>query len=64
MPPVGAAAWIQFENHNWFFHGRGTNEDTIEVPLAENDDWHEDPMYVRRTVTPGDGAAEDSYRLT
>jgi hypothetical protein len=59
-----AAAWIQFENHNWFFHGRGTNEDTIEVPLAEDDDWHEDPMYVRRTVTPGDssgaraGAAE------
>ena len=24
-----AAAWIQFENHNWFFHGRGKPEETM-----------------------------------
>ncbi|MEA2124224.1 MAG: hypothetical protein QOI80_1006, partial [Solirubrobacteraceae bacterium] len=47
---VLAAAWIQFENHNWFFHGRGKAEEIMDVPLAENDDWHEDPMHVRRTV--------------
>src|SRR4051812_4555559 len=23
-----AAAWIQFGNHNWFFHGRGKAEET------------------------------------
>src|SRR3712207_3636563 len=48
---VLAAAWIQFENHNWFFHGRGRDEERIEVPLAPGDDWPEDPMYVRRTVS-------------
>ena len=30
---VLAAAWIQFENHNWFFHGRGKAEEIMEVPL-------------------------------
>ena len=46
-----AAAWIQFENHNWFFHGRGNPEEVMEVPLPEGDDWPENPMYVRRTVS-------------
>ena len=51
---VLAAAWIQFENHNWFFHGRGTPDEVFEVPLPPGDDWPEDPMYVRRTVSvPG-----------
>src|SRR3954447_8023534 len=45
-----AAAWIQFENHNWFFHGRGNKEDVLEVPLGEGDPWPEERMYVRRTV--------------
>src|SRR4051812_39821705 len=46
-----AAAWIQFENHNWFFHGRGKPEETIDVPVEESDDWPEHPMHVRRTVS-------------
>ena len=47
-----AAAWIQFENHNWFFHGRGKAEEVMEVPLPRGDDaWPEDPMHVRRTVS-------------
>src|SRR3954464_15082363 len=25
-----AAAWIQFENHNWFFHGRGRLDEVME----------------------------------
>jgi hypothetical protein len=45
-----AAAWIQFENHNWFFHGRGEPDDVFEVPLEDDDDWPDHPMYVRRTV--------------
>jgi hypothetical protein len=45
-----AAAWIQFENHNWFFHGHGEPDDVMEVPPVEGDDWPEDHMYIRRTV--------------
>jgi hypothetical protein len=47
---VLAAAWIQFENHNWFFHGRGKAEETMEVPLEKGDAWHETPMHVRRSL--------------
>jgi hypothetical protein len=53
-----AAAWIQFENHNWFFHGRGREDEVMEVPLEPGDDWPENPMYVRRSVGhPGGQAA-------
>jgi hypothetical protein len=45
-----AAAWIQFENHNWFFHGRGKPEDVMDVPIEDSDDWPEHPMHVRRSV--------------
>jgi hypothetical protein len=48
---VLAAAWIQFENHNWFFHGRGNEDEVMEIPLPEGDDWPTDPMYVRRTIS-------------
>src|SRR3954468_22609302 len=48
---VLAAAWIQFENHNWFFHGRGKPEETMDVPVDEGDDWPDHPMHVRRTVS-------------
>src|SRR5918999_2133191 len=49
-----AAAWIQFENHNWFFHGRGREDEVMDVPIEDHDDWHEHPMHVRRTVSPAD----------
>jgi hypothetical protein len=55
---VLAAAWIQFENHNWFFHGRGKPDEVMEVPIEPDDDWPEHPMYVRRTVAvPAHGKA-------
>ena len=44
-----AAAWLQFENHNWFFHGNGLPDDVIEVPLRDDDDWPERPMRIRAT---------------
>ena len=44
-----AAAWLQFENHNWFFHGNGLPDDVIEVPLRDSDDWPERPMRIRAT---------------
>lgn len=45
-----AAAWIQFENHNWFFHGNGVPEKTIDIKLREGDDFPEDPMRIRCTL--------------
>jgi hypothetical protein len=60
---VLAMAWIQFENHNWFFHGRGQEDEVMDVPVEDHDDWPEHPMRVRRTVSvpahsSGSGANE------
>ncbi len=45
-----AAAWIQFENHNWFFHGNGDPSKVIDVPLRDGDDFPRNPMQIRRTI--------------
>jgi hypothetical protein len=45
-----AAAWLQFENHNWFFHGDGVPGRNIEIPLQDGDDFPEDPMLIRETI--------------
>jgi hypothetical protein len=44
-----AAAWIQFQTHDWFNHGEPPSDGPIEVPLREGDMWHRCPMQVRRT---------------
>src|SRR5215212_6303490 len=61
-----AAAWIQFENHNWFFHGRGNPEETMDVPIDDSDDWPEHPMRVRRTVSSlrPEGASNGSGKMS
>ena len=43
-----AAAWIQFQNHDWFNHRRN-NDSQIQVPLQTGDAWHENPMRITRT---------------
>ncbi len=49
-----AASWLQFMNHNWFFHERGPEDVFVEVPLPEGDSWPEPHMRIRRTpVMPG-----------
>jgi hypothetical protein len=45
-----AAAWIQFENHNWFFHGNGEPDKVIDIPLRDGDDFPFNPMKIRRTI--------------
>jgi hypothetical protein len=45
---VLAACWIQFMNHGWFGHGENAKQ-TLDIPLAADDDWSENPMQVRRT---------------
>jgi Animal haem peroxidase len=42
-----AAAWIQFEVHDWFSHGDAT--DTWDVPLEPGDDWPQRPMEIKKT---------------
>ncbi|GAS90132.1 peroxidase family protein [Mycolicibacterium brisbanense] len=46
---VLAAAWIQFEVHDWFSHGTVTSQPWI-VPLADDDPWPQRPMRVDRTA--------------
>jgi len=44
-----AAAWIQFEVHDWFSHGKNMPDDPWTVPLAEDDPWPQHPMQIPRT---------------
>jgi len=52
------AAWLQFENHNWFFHGNGEPDKVIDIPLQDGDDFPEDPMRIRETI-PLSGEIKD-----
>ena len=58
---VLAAAWIQFENHDWFSHGDNSPTDFIDVPLDSKDEWGDDVMTVRSTARPS--AAPDGAEL-
>lgn len=46
-----AAAWIQFEVHDWLSHAT-TNSRPFEIPLAQDDPWPRKhrPMKIRRTA--------------
>jgi hypothetical protein len=54
-----AAAWIQFEVHDWLSHDTATT-DPITVELEDDDDWPERPMRIPSTrpdpCAPGRGA--------
>jgi hypothetical protein len=62
---VLAAAWLQFEVHDWLWHGKPQDEGAFKVPLAEGDDWPEDPMTIQRTLvdpTPRPPGTPPTYR--
>src|SRR5262249_12182599 len=44
-----AGAWIQFEVHDWFSHGKNEADDPWEIPTADDDPWFEHPMQTQRT---------------
>jgi Animal haem peroxidase len=44
-----AGAWIQFEVHDWFSHGKNESENPWLVPLERDDPWPEHPMQIART---------------
>lgn len=55
---VLAAAWIQFQNHEWFNHKRDAKR-FIQVPIPEGDQWPESSMRIERTLadsTRGEGS--------
>lgn len=45
-----AAAWIQFEVHDWFSHGTAESQPWV-VPLHDSDPWPEQTMTIKRTAT-------------
>jgi hypothetical protein len=49
---VLAAAWIQFQVHDWFMHRKGAWSHTHDIPIADGDVWPDRPMRV--PVTPAD----------
>ena len=44
-----AGAWIQFEVHDWFSHGKNEAENPWKVPLEDDDPWPQHPMEIQRT---------------
>ena len=44
-----AAAWLQFEVHDWMSHGDNELEGPWEIELKEDDPWPQHPMQIRRT---------------
>jgi hypothetical protein len=44
-----AGAWIQFEVHDWFSHGKNEAQNPWLVPLEADDPWPENPMPIERT---------------
>src|SRR5215213_11751411 len=46
---VLAGAWLQFEVHDWFSHGKNAPEEPFELDLADDDPWAERPMHIERT---------------
>jgi hypothetical protein len=45
-----AAAWIQYQTHDWFNHGEPLKDDQFAIPLEPGDPWPENPMRVGRTA--------------
>lgn len=64
-----AAAWIQFQIHDWFSHGENEKTDPFVVPLSENDTWPQQQMLINRTKhdhtrDENDSTKPDSYLNT
>lgn len=63
-----AAAWIQFQNHDWFVHKQHPTK-KFEIPLEENDPWPAEhrPLSVTQTERDetrpdGDTSGPPTYR--
>ncbi len=47
-----AAAWIQFQTHDWFSHGGNQQDNKFQIPLEEGDPWPEEyrPLEIKKTL--------------
>jgi Animal haem peroxidase len=60
-----AAAWLQFQVHDWLSHGRNEPNEPWQVPLTSDDDWPERPMRILRTrADPTRAAGHDGLPPT
>ena len=57
-----AAAWIQFQVHDWFSHGDNEDKDPHVVPLPANDKWPHPQMLVNRTRRDPTRPANDNSK--
>ena len=57
-----AAAWLQFQVHDWFSHGVPRAGDELRIPLRDGDDWFENPMRIRRTPADPTRTADEAGR--
>jgi hypothetical protein len=57
-----AAAWLQFQVHDWLSHGKNQKEDPYLVPLADDDPWPQHPMRILRTRRDPTRTARDATR--
>lgn len=58
-----AAAWIQFETHDWFSHGNNQPENKIDVPLPPGDNWEQEfhqPLKIDKTLDDTSRTGETS----
>ncbi len=53
-----AAAWIQFQTHDWFNHGDAGDVDEWKLPVTDDDPWYERTMRVPRTLPDATRAPE------
>ncbi len=63
-----AAAWIQFENHDWINHGEILFDDVHEIPLAPDDParrrYRQASMFVGKTQPDPTRSASDRTPIT
>ena len=63
-----AAAWIQFENHDWINHGEILFDDVHEIPLAEDDPFRkrfrQTKLFVGKTQTDPTRSSADETPIT
>jgi hypothetical protein len=60
---VLAAAWLQFQVHDWFRHATETTR-PYRFPKAQDDPWPRDEIVIERTVptdVPGKFVSEDTH---
>jgi Animal haem peroxidase len=57
-----AAAWIQFQTHDWFSHAKSDKGDDFRLRLDQGDTWSEPEMRIRRTASDPTRLPEESER--